>query len=151
MQGQEILGPSKRSLFIGSIILGFDALSGSAIGLFIVGLYGSGDPAHFSLEGEAARNRIMMILGILVLLYFVTCLVSPIFWRKGKPAWKYVVAGLGLLNLAGSGLVFLMFVGLSMVAEEWTVGPWYALCASLPMNLALLAVVGFTKLNPSKT
>ncbi len=48
------------------------------------------------------------IVAAMTFLYLVICIIAPIYWRKGKRIWVYIVLGLGLITPCRSAVFSLL-------------------------------------------
>lgn len=138
MQNQNTIKPTKLASFFVSIILVFDGFSSLAFGLFYFVIAGLSDPVDFNAEVKNAIVRQGEIVALLTLVYLVLCVISIIFWQKGKRNWNYIILGLGLIHMVGSSYLFTFRDEFDFFA--------YLFYGSLSMNLILLAIIIFEKI-----
>jgi len=135
MKNSNIEKPTLLASFLGSIIMILDGLSMVFFGLiYLVGA------ANADFFYDMGKKEVVLHLGqivaVLTLVYLILCIVSLVFWQKGRLLWKYVVLSLGLLHLAVSS--YLMF------SPDWEsdLARLY-FYSSIALNLVLVAITIF--------
>jgi hypothetical protein len=137
---QNTTKPTKRASFFVSISLVLDGLSTLAFGFFYFFIAGLSDPVDFSIEVKNVAIRQGEIVALLAFAYFVICVISIVFWQKGRHNWNYIILGLGLIHILGSGYLFTYTEGFGLYA--------YLFYGSLSINLILLVIIIFEKFKP---
>ncbi len=135
MQNRGAFKPTILSSFLASIILILDGLSMVFFGFIY--LVGSANADFFSdPEKKDVVLRQGEVVALLTLLYLIFCIVTLVYWLKGRRSWNYVVLGLGLFHLTSCSYL--------MVFSDWE-RDLARLCFydSLTLNLFLVAIAIF--------
>src|SRR5688572_24885276 len=89
MKNSNIEKPTLLASFLGSIIMIIDGLSMVFFGLiYLVGA------ANADFFYDMGKKEVVLHLGqivaVLTLVYLISCIISLVYWLKGRPFWKYV-------------------------------------------------------------
>jgi hypothetical protein len=109
--------PNRAASILVSIIMVVNGISVMFLGILYAFGTAIGEPIGLTveaLEAKAAAEYRSQIVMWLCIVYFLICLLSLLFWQKGKRVWIYVLLVLGLMHVIYFGYIFSPFFPFSV-------------------------------------